>query len=43
MVIRRQEQKVKTFAITSAVSLKSTHLDTFDLAKNSSTNRVPML
>lgn len=32
-----------TFAITSAVSLKSWHRPTLDLAKKSSTNLTPML
>lgn len=32
-----------TFAITSVVSLKSLHLETLDLAKNSSIKRIPIL
>jgi len=35
--------KWQTLAIISAVSLKSTHLETPDLAKNSSISRIPML
>lgn len=32
-----------TFAITSAVSLKLTHRETLDFAKNSSIKRIPIL
>lgn len=33
----------ETLAMTSAVSLKSIHLDTLDFARNSSMSRIPML
>ena len=43
LAFKRNQATMITFAITSAVSLKSTHPETLDLARNSSIKRIPIL